>query len=55
MSVEMLVEVLASNSKCTRMARGILFFNEEQRNSKTNKNIVVLDIMNCTYLDTTLA
>ena len=37
------------------------YYDEEQRienneqTAKQNKNIVVLDIMNCTYLDTTLA
>ena len=56
MSVKILVEVLAFNTECTRMARGmhIMMKNNETAKQKQNK-IVVVDVMNCNYLDTTLA
>ena len=57
--------LLRSWPKSSRPTANVLtwlavYYDEEQRienneTAKQNKNIVVLDIMNCTYLDTTLA
>jgi hypothetical protein len=58
--------MLRSWSKSSHPTANVLawlavYYDEEQRienneqTAKQNKNIVVLDIMNCTYLDTTLA